>query len=50
MTDMRGGWLLQGTGAAHNTTTLSPRVRICPPPPVARGSQLSLLEGDCVGL
>ena len=37
MTDMLAGRLLQGTGTAHNVRTLSIRVALCPPPPVARG-------------
>ena len=36
MTDMRSEWLPQGTDADHTDLTLSIRVALCPPPPVAR--------------
>jgi len=36
MTDMRRGRLLQGSNVAHNLRTLSIRVALVPPPPVAR--------------
>src|SRR5882724_6147664 len=36
MSDMRRGRLLRGAEAAHNALTLSTRVALCPPPPVAR--------------
>jgi hypothetical protein len=49
MTDMRHGRLLQVTGADHNRVTLSFRVAYVPLLQW-RGTQLSLLEGDCVGL
>src|ERR1700676_3651963 len=50
MSDMRRGWLLRGTGAAHNALTLSIRVAHMSPSSSGADAQLSLLEGDCVGL
>ena len=50
MSDMRHGRLLRGVEAAHNALTLSIRVAHMSPSSSGADAQLSLLEGDCVGL
>src|SRR3954467_4820974 len=50
MTDMRGGRLLRGTAPAHTVFTLRVRVAHLSPSSSGAEAQLSLLEGDCVGL
>ena len=50
MTDMRPEWLPQGGRAAHNVCALGFRVALMSPSSSGADAQLSLLEGDCVGL
>src|SRR5215204_5171762 len=50
MTDMRLGRLPHGTDEDHTAYTLSGRVAHMSPSSSGAAVQLSLLEGDCVGL